>query len=158
MTRKKIYYCNKYTKEKYFVKFVEKIINQCFTSQPLFKNTCEEVYETIYDYYDKNYNDVQNNSRLNHNPLDESVNEIAEAGRGRLCGPGHSILNSATFMDLIYKSLKSKRIYYNDRIRNIIYEYLKTQANQFYLSNGYAIKSKLLKSKYKRKEIAKDFV
>lgn len=155
MARKKIYYCNKYTKRKYFIPFVKKIFesNSTFMNDSNFKSICRYVFKKTLDFYIKNEFDQSKLGYLPKNPIECCIDQLSK----RNCGPAYFYINKK-WDSSFYKILKQKHVYNSELVFNTINECVRTKATQFYSNPKFEMKVKIAKNNLRIKELENDFI
>lgn len=155
MTRKKIYYCNKYTKRKYLVAFIKKIFesNSTFIEDSNFKSICKYVFKKTLDFYIKNEFDQTKLGYLPKNIIECCIEQLAT----RSWGPSLQYINKK-WDSSFYNVLKQKHVYNSEIVFNTINECIRTKATQFFSNPKFEMKIKIAKNILRIKELNKDFV
>lgn len=129
--RKKFYYCNKYTKQKYLISYVTNLTME-YCSQQKFIDLCEKCFYYNYNCFNENWQIV----------MYETISGYYGVG----------------FWFRTHKPRCYKHVYFSDFVWNII-EPIITQYTKKYLDCGdLALKIKQLKTKYRLADLEHDFI
>lgn len=155
MARKKIYYCNKYTKKKYFITFIKKIFesNSTFMNDSNFKTICGYVFKQTLNFYIKNEFDQSKLGYLPKNPIDCCIEQLSS----RSYGPSLSYIFKH-WDDSFLKIFKQKHVYNSSTVFKIVNECVRTKATQYFSNPKFEMKIKTAKNNIRIKELDKDFV